>query len=143
MDVSIYPPPGSVSPWVNRWYGINVIEVKFDLSATINEHPIIDKNTFLFSQYKHSTSAINIDCILTADSDIQGTGIEDKKNNLIDAAVMWWSYDDAKIKTNCAQIRWRGWVQYVMIEKIDFDKIGGDEIEYLYTLRCIIHEGQS
>lgn len=143
MEVKLRPPGSALSPWVGRWYDLNTIEVKSDLSASINEHPITDRDTFLFSQYLHPTSRIIIDCILTADSDIQGSSIEDKKNNLIDAAAMWWGFGDAKIKTDCAQIRYRGWEQYVMIEKLNIEKVSGDDIEYIYTLDCVIHEGQT
>lgn len=141
MNVRLKPPSGASSPWTNRWYELDVIEVKFDLSANVNEHPIIDKTTFLFSQYLHPRSKITVDCILTADSDVQGSGIEEKKLNLIEAAAIWWSEGEAKVRTECAQIDYRGWEQYVLVEKLDISKEAGDEVEYTYTLDCIIHEG--
>ena len=142
MEVKLTPAVGAQSPWLTgKAYLLNVIEVKTDLVTAINEHPISDKNTFLFSQYLHPTSKIIIDGILTEDSDIQGSTIEEKKDNLIDAAAMWWSYADVKTKTNCAVLYYRGWEQYVVIETLDIEKVAGDEIEYFYTLTCIVHEG--
>ena len=143
MEVKLHPPDGATSPWTDRWYTLNAMEVKSDLSATINEHPITDKDTFLFSQYLHPTSRIIIDCILTSGSDIQGSGVEDKKDNLIDAAATWWTVGDAKTRTDCARIYYRGWAQYVIIERLGIDKMSGDDTEYIYTLECIIHEGQT
>jgi hypothetical protein len=142
MEVKITPASSAIAPWTDRAYLLNVVEIKTDLSASINEHPISDKNTFLFSQYLHPTSKIIIDGVLTADSDIQGSTIEEKKDNLIDAAALWWSYDDAKVKANCALLYYRGWEQYVMIESLDIEKVAGDEIEYFYTLTCVVHEGE-
>lgn len=141
MEVKITPASLAVAPWTDREYTLNAIEVKTELISSINEHPVSDKNTFLFSQYRHPTSKIIIDGIITADSDIQGATIEEKKDNFIDAAAMWWSYDNARLKTNGAIIYYRGWEQYVMIEKLDIQKVAGDEIEYTYTLDCIVHEG--
>lgn len=143
MEVKLHPPSGATSPWTDRWYDLDAMEVKHDLSASINEHPITDKETFLFSQYLHPTSRIIIDCILTSGSDIQGSDIEDKKDNLISAGATWWTHGDAKTMADCAQISHRGWEQYMIIEKLDINKPSGDDTEYVYTLECIIHEGQS
>lgn len=143
MNVKLKPPTNASSPWANRWYELDAMEVKSDLSANINEHPITDRDVFLFSQYLHPTSKIIIDCVLTANSDIQGSSVEDKKLNLIEAAAIWWKEGEAKVRTECAQIDYRGWVQYVLIEKLDIEKVAGDETEYSYTLDCVIHEGQS
>lgn len=143
MDVELLAPTAAVDPWTDRWYDLNAVTVKSDTTATINEHPVTNRDKFLFSQYLHPTSKIIIECILTEDSDIQGSGIEDKKNNLVNAVATWWKVADVKIKTNCAQIKWRGWAQYVVIERLSIEKIAGDEIEYFYTLDCIVHEGQA
>ena len=53
MLIRLRPPGGATSPWTDRWYDLNAIEVKTDVACSINEHPITDRDVFLFSQYLH------------------------------------------------------------------------------------------
>ena len=143
MEVKLITPPGCVSPWALQSYNLEIIELKFDVAGQTHENPITDKETMMFSQYKHGTSQITLKGILTDDSAIPGTLVEDKKNNLITAAASWWHSGGADVKepTDCMQLYWRGWTQYVIIERLEIEKIAGDEVEYQYTITLIVNEG--
>ena len=142
MEVKIYPPDKiSDSPFNFEWYDLGVSQVTFDLSQRIHEYNITAKNKFTMTGYEHSTSKMKLTGVISENSDLPGSTIEDKRDNLIEAASGWWMFGDQKIQTDCAKIYWRGWEQYIMIEKLSIEKIAGETESYDYELEIIIHEG--
>ena len=141
MEIKIYPPVGVTYPYVLNWYKLEIHGVQFSLNHKVHEYKISNMNTFYMQGFEHSTSSMSLNGVLTASSEFVGNDIEDKKDNLINAASAWWTCSDQRIKTNCAQIRWRGWDQYMMIERLSIEKSAGEEEEYSYELSIMIHEG--
>lgn len=142
MQIEIYPPPSvSGTDFALQWYDLEVVQVQFSLSQEIHEYNITDMNTFFMEGFEHSKSLMTFMGVLTVDSNIPGTTLEDKKDNLMEAASAWWTFGDQSIRSNCAQIKWRGWSQHMMIERLEIEKTAGDEEEYNYTLGIMIHEG--
>lgn len=143
MEIKLITPPGCASPWALQSYDMDITELKFDVECQVHENPISDKETMIFSQVKHGTSRISLKGILTADSVIPGSTVEDKKNNLITAAASWWHSGgvDVKDPADCMQLYWRGWVQYVIIDRLECETIAGDDIECEYNMTLIVNEG--
>ena len=143
MDIKIMPPLEiSGSDWqLSTWYELEIYQLTFNTDIKLQEYNIKDKNTYLVAGYSHSVSAINLLGVITENSDIPGSTLEEKKENLIEAASAWWTFGDQQIKTNCSRIDWRGWDQYMMIERLDIEKSAGEDNEYPYEMKIIIHEG--
>lgn len=141
MQIKIYPPDGATSPFSMQWYDLEVVQVTFNLSQQIHEHVLSDKNKYVMDGYEHSSSTMNFRGVLSADSDLPGSTLEDKKENWMEACSGWWEIDKGKDRTKCVQIQWRGWTQYCMIERLAIEKAAGDEEEYPYELVVVIHEG--
>lgn len=139
MDVYLTTPPGALSPWLLKSYALNVTSLKCDVSNSINSHPVTNSETFLFSQYTHGVTRIIISGVITDNSDFPGSDVEEKKDNLIDAALKW-GLLGIKTQSNCAQIVWRGWSQYGTIDNLAISRSAGDEIEYEYNMEFIISE---
>lgn len=142
MEIKIYPPVGVTSPFSFTWYHLEIDQVQFSLNHKIHEFKIIDKNIFYMEGFEHSTSSMSFNGVLTTNSDFVGSDLEDKKDNMINAASAWWTCSDQRIRTNCAKIYWRGWEQYMMIERLNIEKSAGEEEEYNYELSILIHEGE-
>lgn len=142
MQIEIHPPTGATSPFSMQWYDLEATKLTFDLSQKIHEYLVSDKNKYVATGYEHSVSTMSITGVLTVDSDLPGTTVEDKKNNWIEACSGWWEIDKGKYRINCMQIKWRGWSQYVMIERLAIEKVAGEEEEYPYELVVKIHEGE-
>lgn len=142
-NIKIMPPTKiSDSPFTfDTWYELEIIQVQFSLNHKIHEYKITDMNTFYMEGFEHSTSSMSFNGVITIDSGIPGLTLENKKDNFIDAASEWWTFGDQRIKSKCSKIYWRGWEQYMMIERLSIEKPAGDEEEYNYELSIIIHEG--
>lgn len=141
MQVEIHPPASVTSPWGDQWYDLEITQVTFDLSHKIQDYNVTTKNKFTMAAFEHSASAMSLNGVLTSDSAIPGSTLEDKKENWIEAASAWWIFGSGKVKTACAQIKWRGWEQYIMIERLSVEKTAGEEEEYPYEMKILIHEG--
>jgi len=140
MEVKIKPPPDVTAPFVlDYYYLLEATSVTFDISQRLHEHKIKDKNKYLVEGYEHSSTAIKVTGVLTADSDFQGADLEEKKDNLIKAASEWWLL--CKTKATSAFFYWRGWEQRVMIERVEFMKNAGEVESYDYDLSLLVHEG--
>lgn len=139
MDVYLVAPRESLSPWELRAYALNVITLKCDVSNSVDYYPIADSEQFFFAQYAHGTTRILITGTITDNSDFPGNDIEEKKDNLIEAALKW-GLLDIKTQINCAQITWRGWSQYGAIDNLSIMRSAGDELEYEYNMEFIINE---
>lgn len=144
MKIKIYPPTNiSGSPFTKQWYDLDIIKVSFNLSQNIHEYNIADSNRALMAGYEHSTSIMTLNGVISLNSAIPGSTIESKKENFMEAASAWWTFGDQINRVECAQIDWRGWVQYIMIQRLEIESIAGEETdEYSYTLTLFIHEGQ-
>lgn len=140
LQVEIYPPVGSTSPFSLQWYELEVTDVEFELNQKIHEYLISDKNKYVMSCYEHSASTINLSGVLTINSKLPGTTLEEKKLNLIEASSNWWQIDKGKSRIKCMQIKWRDYKQFCMIERLNIDSTAGEE-EYPYELVLAIHEG--
>lgn len=142
MDVKIYPPPSiSGSAFSLQWYDLEITQINFNLTQKIEEYNITDNNRALVRGYVHSTSTMSFNGVISADSGIPGATLEEKKENLMEAASSWWTWGNQINRTECARIDWRGWVQYMMIERLAIEKTAGDEDAYDYELVVFIHEG--
>lgn len=139
MDVYLTVPLRALTPWELRSYALNVTSLKCDVSNRVNYHPVTDSEQFLFSQYSHGTTRIIINGVITDNSDFPGNDVEEKKDNIIEAALKW-GLLDIKTQSNCAQIVWRGWAQYGTIDNLSVMRGAGDEIEYEYNMEFIISE---
>ena len=140
MLVEIHPPAGAPNPPTQyTWYDLEIVQVHFNVDQEIHKHNFIN-NTFMMEGYEHSVSTMSMTGVLTVDSNFYGVTVEDKKTNMLMAASMWWTIGDNNIRTQCAQIKWRGWEQYIMIDRLEMTKVAGEE-EYTYTLTMTIHEG--
>ena len=144
MEIKIKPPASiSSSPFATgTWYNLEVTRAFFNMNAKIQEYKIKDKNKFVFEEYTHSSSTMMFNGVITASSGLPGATLEAKKENLIEAASAWWTFGDQATRTNCAHIYWRGWDQYMMIERLAIEKTAGDEESYDYELTVVIHEGK-
>ena len=143
MEVKIRPPDDiSSSPFqTGNWYNLDIIEASLDLSHALSMKDILYKNTSYVAAFYHNTTQMQFRGVVSNDSGLPGSSAIVKRENLIEAASTWWTYGNPEHRTKCAQIYWRGWSQYCMIERVVFDIIAGEEA-FEYTLSVIIHEGE-
>lgn len=143
MDIEIYPPADiSSSPFHLQWYELEITNIQFNLNHKIHEYKISNKNTFLMQGFEHSFSNMILSGVLTANSDVVGATLEEKKENLIEAASTWWTFNSDNTKVKSPKIKWRGWEQYMMIRRVDIINSAGEEAEsYEYEMEISIHEG--
>lgn len=142
MEVKLYPPANiSSSPFKLEWYLLEIAQLTFDVGQKIHEYNITAKNKFTMSGYEHSTSKITLSGVISADSGLPGATLEEKKDNLVEAVSGWWMFGDQKNRTECAQLYWRGWTFYVMVERLSIERTAGDTEAYDYELTILVHEG--
>ena len=142
MEVKIYPPLHiSSSPFIGQWYNLRIEKLSFDVSQKIHEYNITAKNKFTMTGYEHSVSKVTLSGVISIDSDLPGATLEEKKDNLVDAASGWWFYGDQKNQTECAKLYCRGWEFYIMIERLSIERTAGDTEAYYYELIILILEG--
>ena len=142
MEIKIKCPSEATAPFqIDHYYQLEITQIRFNISQKLHEHKIKDKNKYLVEGYEHSKTDITLNGVLTAKSDFIGDDLEEKKDNLIKAASEWWMAGDARQRTKSAQLYWRGWEQYIMIERLEFMKVAGEVESYEYDLTVIVHEG--
>ena len=123
MEIKIKCPSEATAPFqIDHYYQLEITQIRFNISQKLHEHKIKDKNKYLVEGYEHSKTDITL-------------------NGVIKAASEWWMAGDARQRTKSAQLYWRGWEQYIMIERLEFMKVAGEVESYEYDLTVIVHEG--
>lgn len=142
IEIKLTPPDGVALPFTHTDYLLEVNKISNNTSQKLHEYKIKDDNKFLVEGFEHSSTSISINGTLTVDSGFVGDTLEDKKDNLIKAAAEWWQVGNPKKRTECAQLYWRGWSQYVLIERLEVIKVAGEDDSYDYIMSFLVHEGK-